>query len=74
MLMYEIWYDYVKPKYGEKEKLCCKDIDIVCVALSHFIHKNLLHDYMIYYMIYYMTFIRTLQKMLKLNLILQVMN
>ena len=54
MLMYEIWYDYVKPKYGEKEKLCCKDIDIVCVVLSHFIHKNLLHDYMIYYMIYYM--------------------
>ena len=20
--MYEFWYDYVKPKYGEKEKLC----------------------------------------------------
>ena len=21
-LMYEFWYDYVKPKYGEKVKLC----------------------------------------------------
>ena len=23
--MYEFWYDYVKPKYGEKGKLCCMD-------------------------------------------------
>ena len=22
MLMYEVWYDYVKVKYGEKAKLC----------------------------------------------------
>ena len=22
MLMYEFWYDYVKPKYGKKSKLC----------------------------------------------------
>ena len=22
ILMYEFWYDYVKPKYGEKSKLC----------------------------------------------------
>ena len=22
ILMYEFWYDYVKPKYGEKVKLC----------------------------------------------------
>ena len=22
ILMYESWYDYVKPKYGEKAKLC----------------------------------------------------
>ena len=22
ILMYEIWYDYVEPKYGEKAKLC----------------------------------------------------
>ena len=23
--MYEFWYDYMKPKYGEKAKLCCMD-------------------------------------------------
>ena len=22
ILMYEFWYDYVKPRYGEKSKLC----------------------------------------------------
>ena len=22
ILMYQFWYDYVKPKYGEKPKLC----------------------------------------------------
>ena len=25
--MYEFWYDYVKPKYGENAKLCCIDTD-----------------------------------------------
>ena len=25
--MYEFWYDYVKPKYGDKEKLCYMDTD-----------------------------------------------
>ena len=25
--MYEFWYDYVKPKYGEKAKLCYMDKD-----------------------------------------------
>ena len=29
ILMYEFWYDYVKPKYGEKAKLCCMDTDMV---------------------------------------------
>ena len=28
MLMYEFfWYDYVKPKYGKKVKLCYMDTD-----------------------------------------------
>ena len=26
-VMYEFWYAYVKPKYGENEKLCCMDTD-----------------------------------------------
>ena len=25
--MHEFWYDYVKPKYGEKTKLCYIDTD-----------------------------------------------
>ena len=24
-VIYEFWYDYVKPKYGENAKLCCMD-------------------------------------------------
>ena len=27
--MYEFWYDYVKPKYDKKEKLCYMDTDIL---------------------------------------------
>ena len=27
ILMYEFWYDYVKPKYSEKSKLCYMDTD-----------------------------------------------
>ena len=25
--MYEFWYDYLKPKYGENTKLCYMDTD-----------------------------------------------
>ena len=27
MAMYQFWYDFVKPKYGEKAKLCYMDTD-----------------------------------------------
>ena len=27
--MYEFWYDYIKPEYGEKSKLWYMDTDIV---------------------------------------------
>ena len=41
IVMYVFWYDYVKPKYGEKAKLCYMDIDIVYIqTLFHCIHKN----------------------------------
>ena len=46
--MYEFWYDYVKPKYGEKAKLCYMDKDSFVL--------------------------QALQKMLKLDFILQVVN
>ena len=26
-IMYEFWFDYVKPKYGENAKLCYMDTD-----------------------------------------------
>ena len=34
--MYEFWYDYVKPKYGEKAKLCFMDKDIVFIKNGKF--------------------------------------
>ena len=32
--MYEFWYDYVKPKYGENAKLCYMDTDRFIVYLK----------------------------------------
>ena len=39
ILMYEFWYYYVKPKYGEKTNLWCMDSDsfIVCIKQTTFI-------------------------------------
>ena len=36
-VMYEFWYDYVKPKYGENAKLGYRDTD------SFIIHVNRLY-------------------------------
>ena len=34
VLMYDFWYDYVKPKYGEKVKLCYMDTDSFIVYIK----------------------------------------
>ena len=33
ILIYEFWFDYVKPKYGEKSKLCHIDADSFIVYI-----------------------------------------
>ena len=32
--MYEFWYDYIKPKYGEKTKLCYMGTDSFIVHVK----------------------------------------
>ena len=34
MIVYEFWYDYVKPKYSEKAKLCFMDTFVVYMKLG----------------------------------------
>ena len=45
ILMYEFWYDYVKPKYCEKAKLCYMDTDsfIVYIEVDD-IYKDIAED------------------------------
>ena len=32
--MYEFWYDYVKPKYDDKTKLCIMDTDNFILSIK----------------------------------------
>ena len=41
IVMYEFWCDYVKPRYGEKAKLCYVDTDRFAV----YIKRRYLHGY-----------------------------
>ena len=44
-LMSEFWYDYVKPKYGEKAKLCYMDTDNFIVYIkTDDVCKNIVED------------------------------
>ena len=61
--MYEFWYDYVQPKYGQKAKFCYMDTDISLYGLVGLLYTEK-----------QMIFVKTFQKMLKQGLILQVMN
>ena len=45
ILMYEFWDDYVKPKYGEKVKLCYMDTDSFIVFIKREdIYKDIAGD------------------------------
>ena len=45
ILMYEFWYDFVKPKYVEKTKSCYMDTDSFIVYIkSDDIYKNIAED------------------------------
>ena len=44
-VMYEFWYDYVKPKYGEKARLCYMDTDSFIVYVrTDDIYKHITED------------------------------
>ena len=40
ILMYEFWYDYVKPKYGEKAKLCYMDTNSFIVYIKTYLKRH----------------------------------
>ena len=44
-LMYEFWYGYIKPKYGNREKLCYMDIDsfVIHIETEDF-YKDIAND------------------------------
>ena len=53
--MYEFWYDYMKPKYGDNVKLCYMDTDsfIMHIKIEDFykdiandVEKDLIHQIM----------------------------
>ena len=34
ILMYEFWYDYIKPEYGDRAKLCYSDTDSFVIYIK----------------------------------------
>ena len=44
-LMYEFWYDYIKPMYGDKTKLCYTDTDSLVMHIkTEVVYKYIAHD------------------------------
>ena len=44
ILIYKLWYDYVKPKYGGKAKLCYMDRDSFLILVKTDIYKEIAED------------------------------
>ena len=45
ILLHDFWYDYVKPRYGEKTRLCYMDIDsFILYIKSDDIYKDMAED------------------------------
>ena len=45
IVMHEFWYDYIKPKYKEKSKICYMDTDSFTVYIkTDDIYKDLAED------------------------------
>ena len=44
-LMYEFWYDYLKPKYGDRVRLCCMNTDsfVTYIGTEDF-YKDIAND------------------------------
>ena len=44
-MIIQFWYDYIKPKYGEKAKLCYMDTDSFIVYINTYdIYKDRAED------------------------------
>ena len=45
ILMYEFWYDYIKPKYGNDVKLCYMNTDSLIISIkANDFYKNIAND------------------------------
>ena len=44
-LMYKFWYDYLKPKYKDKEKVCYTDTDSFIIHMkTEYFYKDIAND------------------------------
>ena len=44
-LMYKFWYDYIKPKYKDKEKVCYTDTDSFIIHMkTEYFYKDIAND------------------------------